>query len=80
MNKKRITLRTPEEIAEFINISSSFTSDINVWNGHIVIDAKSIVSMFGITDGKIIDVEIISSDNKEIERFIDEISRFEVKK
>lgn len=79
MNKVKIRFNSPEEVTEFVNICNCFISDINIWDGHIAIDAKSIISIFNIADGKIVDVEIISSDKEEIEKFIDKISKFEVK-
>lgn len=78
MKRRKIKFGKPEDVSEFVNICDKFISDINVWDGHIAIDAKSMVSMFGIADGKIVEVEMISSDNKEIEKFIDDISKFEV--
>lgn len=78
MNKRKIRLKTPEETTEFINICSTYSSDINVLDGSIELDAKSIVSMFSIANGKVVEVEIISSDEKEIERFIDKTRKFEV--
>lgn len=79
MNRMRIKLNSPEEVTEFINICNCYISDINAWTGHIAIDAKSIVSMFRIAEGKRIDIEMISSDKEEISRFLRNISKFEVK-
>ena len=76
--KRKIRFKTPEETTEFINICSTYHSDINVFDGSIVLDAKSIVSMFSIANGKIVDVEMISSDEKEIDRFAERIRKFEV--
>lgn len=74
----KIRLKTPEETTEFINICSAYDSDINVLDGSIMLDAKSIVSMFGITNGKIVEVEMISNNKKEVERFVERIRKFEV--
>lgn len=79
MNKIKIKFNSPEEVTEFVDICNCFISDINVWDGHITLDAKSVVSMFGIAEGKYIDVEMISSDKDEISRFIIDINKFEVK-
>lgn len=79
MNKIKIKFNSPEEVTEFVDICNCFISDINVWDGHIALDAKSVVSMFGIAEGKHIDVEMISSDKDEISRFIIDINKFEVK-
>lgn len=79
MNKIKIKFNSPEEVTEFVDICNCFISDINVWDGHIALDAKSVVSMFSIAEGKHIDVEMISSDKNEISRFIKNINKFEVK-
>lgn len=49
---------------------------INIWDGHIAIDAKSIVSVFSISEGKPIDVEMVSVDEAEIERFTNRILHY----
>lgn len=80
LNKRKIKFKTPEEMTEFINICSTYNSDINVFDGSVILDAKSIVSMFSISNGKVVQVEMISDDEKEIERFIEKTRKFEVDK
>lgn len=77
---KRITIEfnAPEEVADFINICSKYISDINIYDGHIAVDAKSIISMFKIAEGKHIEVEMISCDENEVKRFEDDIKQYEV--
>lgn len=76
--KIKIKFNTPEEVAEFIKICNLYISDINIWDGHIVIDAKSIISVFSIANGKTVEVEIISNDESEIKKFIEEMNRYEI--
>lgn len=78
MKSIEIKFKSPEETTEFINICSSFISDINIYDGSIAIDAKSIVSVFSLSQSKVIRVEMISKDKEEINRFIDKIRKFEV--
>lgn len=78
MNKMRIVLKTPEMIAEFINICSKYECDINLYDGRNVIDAKSIIGVFTIGQGKVIEVQAISSDESVISRFIEDMRKFEV--
>lgn len=77
---KRITIEfnAPEEVADFINICSKYISDINIYDGHIAVDAKSIISMFKIAEGKHIEVEMVSCDENEVKRFEDNIKQYEV--
>lgn len=76
MKKITIKFNKPEEVAEFINICSKYSSDINIYDGSIVVDAKSIVSMFRIAEGKHIKVKMISDNTDEISNFMNEIKKY----
>ena len=76
MNKLKIKLKTAEDTATFIRICNKYISDINVYSGSIKIDAKSIVGMYSMTDGKEIFVEIISPDENEVNKFKQEVNMF----
>ncbi len=66
MNRKKIRLTTPEAIAEFINICSGYDCDINLYDQRNVIDAKSLIGVFTVSQGKVIEVKAISSDKSVI--------------
>lgn len=76
MKKITIKFNKPEEIVEFINICSKYSSDINIYDGSIIVDAKSIISMFKISERKHIKVKMISDNTDEINRFINEIKKY----
>lgn len=78
MNKKKIRLSTPEMVSAFINVCSKYECDINLYDGRNVIDAKSIIGVFAIAQGKIIEVQAISSDESVISSFIEDMRKFEV--
>ena len=78
MNKKKIRLSTPEMVSDFINVCSKYDCDINAYDGSVVLDAKSIVAMFGIMQGKEIEVQVISFDESVISSFINDMRKFEV--
>lgn len=78
MYKKKIKLLTPKDIAHFVNICSKYSCDINIYDGRSVIDAKSIVGVFTISQGKEVEVEINSSNEDEIVRFLNDIRKYEV--
>lgn len=78
MCKKKIKLTTPEAIAEFINICSSYDCDVNLYDQRNIIDAKSIIGVFAVTQGKVIEVQAISSDENVISSFIKDMRKFEV--
>ena len=77
MESMKIRLCSPEDIMEFVNICNTFISDINVEIGSLIIDAKSIIGMFTIADGKEIDIRMISPDEDEIGKFIKKVKKFE---
>jgi len=78
MNKKKIRLSTPEMVSDFINVCSKYDCDINVYDGRSVIDGKSIIGVFAIMQGKVIEVQAISSDESVISKFIEDMRKFEV--
>lgn len=78
MRKIKIKLLTPELIANFINICSKYDCDINLYDQRNVIDAKSIIGVFAVTQGKEIEVQAITSDESVISSFIEDMRKFEV--
>lgn len=78
MNRLRIKLKTPEMIADFINTCSKYDCDINLYDGRNIVDAKSIIGVFTVTQGKIIEVKAICSDESVISSFIEDMKKFEV--
>lgn len=81
MNKLKIRLSTPEMVADFINVCSSLKYkdfDINVYDGRSIIDAKSIVGVFAIAQGKKIETKIVTDDKSVSSSFIEDMRKFEV--
>lgn len=78
MNRKKIKLTMPECVSNFVNICSKYECDIDVYDGSTVIDAKSMVGVFSIQQGKIIEVQAISSNESVILKFIEDMRKFEV--
>lgn len=78
MQKIKIKLTTPELIAEFINTCSKYECDINLYDGRNIIDAKSLIGVFAIAQGKPLEVRAISSNKSVISSFIGDMKKFEV--
>lgn len=78
MNRIKIKLSTPEMVCDFINVCSKYECDINLYDGRSIIDAKSIVGVFAIAQGKEIDVQAITTEESVISNFIDDMRKFEV--
>ena len=79
MYKKKIRLLTPDSIAEFVKICCKYSCDINIYDGRSVIDAKSIVGVFTISQGKEVEVEVNSVDENDVVGSLNDMKRFEVK-
>lgn len=78
MQRIKIRLTTPELIAEFINTCSKYECDINLYDGRNIIDAKSLIGVFAIAQGKPLEVRAISSNKSVISSFIGDMKKFEV--
>ncbi len=78
MQKIKIKLTTPELIAEFINTCSKYECDINLYDGRNIIDAKSLIGVLAIAQGKPLEVRAISSNKSVISSFIGDMKKFEV--
>ena len=77
MHKIKIKLTTPELVADFINICSKYDCDINLYDQRNIVDAKSIIGVFAVTQGKEIEVQAITSDEIVILEFIKDMKKFE---
>lgn len=80
MNRIKIKLESPEQVTGFINLCSKYNNDINLYDGSMVIDAKSVIGVFGIQMGKEIEVEMLGADKYEIKEFMKRIREYEVVK
>lgn len=72
-----IRLNKIEQIKRFAKKVCYFESDINIIKGHICYDAKSIMAIFAMDTSVGTKVEIISNDDEEIKRFIEEMKEFQ---
>lgn len=80
MYRTKIKLESPEKVTEFINLCSKYSNDINLYDGHVSIDGKSTIGVFGIQAGKEIEVEMFGADKYEIKEFMKRIREYEVVK
>lgn len=76
MDKIKIKLDSPEKATSFVNLCSKYNNDINIYDGSIVIDAKSIIGVFGIENGKSVEVEMIGVNIEEIKDFSVKIKEY----
>lgn len=78
MNNTKIKLDSPEQVTDFINLCSKYNNDINLYDGSVVIDGKSIIGVFGIQAGKEIEVEMLGADWEEIKDFYGNLKEYEI--
>ncbi len=77
MNGIKIKLKY-EDLKEFIKITTSFESNIDMIKDHYVIDARSIMGIMSLDFTQPTMVVIHSSNEDEIVRFYDAMKRFAI--
>ena len=78
LSRRKIRLITPEDITDFVNMCSKYECDVNIYDGSTVIDAKSVIGVFSIPHGKVIEVQAITSDEDMVIEFLENIRKYEV--
>ena len=78
MSRRKIRLVTPEDITDFVNMCSKYKCDVNIYDGSTVIDAKSMIGVFSIQQGKVVEVQAITHDENVVVDFMKNIRKYEV--
>lgn len=68
-----------EQVAEFVNITSKYTSDVNVnavGNRRAVVDGKSILGVINLDLSKPLEVRLVSNNATEIEQLETDLRSF----
>lgn len=78
MSRTKIKLVTPEDITDFVNMCSRYDCDVNIYDGSTVVDAKSMIGVFSIQQGKAVEVQAITHDENVIVEFLENIRKYEV--
>ena len=78
MIKEKVIFNTPGAIADFINICSKYDCDINLYDDKNIINAKPLMGVFAVAQGRPIEVQIVSSNEDVIVNFINDIRKFKV--
>lgn len=69
-NKKiEINLNNPEKIKRFFQVVRTFMSDVDIMKGRAVLDAKSVMGVWGLDLSEPVFVSIISDNVEEIRKF-----------
>jgi len=75
-NEYKINLNTINKVKEFCKDMNQFTSEIVIYRGRYIINAKSIMGIFSIDIRKSIIVEIYSDNKNEMELFDNIIEKY----
>lgn len=78
-NEVKVKLNTPDDIINFSNIILKFNDDVDVVDGSKVVDAKSLMGVCALAQGKEVIVRILSNNIEAIDEFKLLMRRFEVK-
>lgn len=73
-----IRLTTEDDIIDFVNLTNTFESPIDLIKYHHCVDAKSIMGVIALGVYEQVDVKLISSNEDEISRFAKDMERFKV--
>ena len=75
MKTFNISLKSIDDVKDFVNIANKYAFDIDLTSGRYVVDAKSIMGIFSLDLSKAIKVEIQASNSDEA---YNNLKRFEV--
>lgn len=65
------------DLKEFVKVTESFESDIDIVKDRYIIDAKSIMGILSLDFSKDISVVIHSNNEDEIAKFLETMKRFQ---
>lgn len=77
MVKVIVNLNEITKLNGFINVVTTFESDVDAIRGHYVIDAKSILGMMSLDLSKPLEIALNSNDEAEIARFIEVMKKYQ---
>lgn len=64
-----INLNNPEKIKRFLQVVRTFMSDVDIMKGRVVLDAKSVMGVWGLNLSSPVFVSINSDNVEEIRKF-----------
>jgi phosphocarrier protein HPr len=73
MKSFNISLKSINDVKEFVNFVNKYDFDVDLTSGRYVVDAKSIMGIFSLDLSRPIKIEVQSDD---CSKFCDEINKF----
>lgn len=72
----KVMFNNIEFIKNFVKDMNEFPNDVNIYCGHKIFDAKSIVGLMNFQLGKEYEVEIVSDNNSIQNSFAEVVSKY----
>ena len=76
--KNKVHFKDITALQKFVTDISEFKCDVNLYDNHNCLDAKSIMALMNLDLQKQFVVEVISGDNKELARMSEVLKEYEV--
>lgn len=76
MKKVMVNLSASQQIKEFVNILSKYSFDMDLRSGKYLVDAKSILGIFSLDLSKPVELELLTNNEEEINKFMADIKPF----
>ncbi|MCX7922145.1 MAG: HPr family phosphocarrier protein [Clostridia bacterium] len=73
MKSFNISLKSINDVKDFVNTVNKYDFDVDLTSGRYVVDAKSIMGIFSLDLSKPIKVDVYSED---CEKFYEEVKKF----
>ena len=71
-----VNLSASQQIKEFVNILSKYSFDMDLRSGKYLVDAKSILGIFSLDLSKPVELELLTDNEEEINKFMADIKPF----
>lgn len=76
MKKVMVNLSASQQIKEFVNVLSKYSFDMDLRSGKYLVDAKSILGIFSLDLSKPVELELLTDNEEEINKFMADIKPF----
>lgn len=77
MRECKIKLNSISDVKEFVGTVCEYTFEVDLQSGRYSVDAKSIMGIFSLDLGKVLDMKV-HSDGEDAENFLEDVKKFVV--
>lgn len=76
----KVKLTTIDDVKNFCNLACQLESDVFLKSNRYVVDGKSLMGIFSLSLDKMVEMEIVSRDDREIDSFLSQLSELNILK